>query len=71
MDKGKEITARKFIGLQITEAVNNYTIASVARAAKISRTQLHDIMFGRTNYSIDSLTRVVDVLGIELHIKIT
>jgi len=71
MNKGKEITYRKSIGLQCKEQLRAKfrTQDEAAKLAGITPQQAGNIVNGKTDYTIGTLTRFVEANGLNLSIS--
>jgi len=68
---GKEIQARKAIGLQVAQQLRNSftTQDEAAKYAKVTPAQMSAVVNGRNNYTIETLTKIVIANSLNLSLS--
>ena len=69
---GKEIQIRKAIGLQIKRQLESWFITQeqAAEYAGVTTSQMSAVVNGRTNYTLDTLTKVVIANNLEILLSV-
>ena len=70
--RGKEISLRKAIGLQVIKqlTLRKMSQEKAAILAGITDSQMSAVVNGTTNYTIDTLTRVVLAINVNLKMNV-
>ena len=69
---GKEIQIRKAIGLQIKRQLESWFITQeqAAEYAGVTTAQMSAVVNGRTNYTLDTLTKIVIANNLEISLSV-
>lgn len=69
---GKEISYRKAIGLQVKIQLVEKRLSqeTAAKRAGLTPTQVGAIVNGRSNYTIDSLTQLVESCSLDIRVSL-